>query len=358
MSKHIRLDAVAAVFGTGLILGYPVPLNLAHAQEAPSFANPELRKPLQDPKDADARRQERLERLRILLKIRFDDPRLSDLEAGRSSLGSSASKVPGNYGPNAYPIPPLDDPRVGDDIIIRNGAGFQLDRGSDRSFTWDAGVSIPFHRTVELRVDTHPIEYWNLGQESQKDWGINQDSGMGSTDILIGTKFNLIEETENHPAASLTILTRTATSTTEYRRGFDSAGYGFLITGGKRWIVDPDNFLCIERMGLDGGIGFLAVDANRDPTGVKQSGQNDFVWAALKLSCYSEKSVLSAGLRSEVGWFGEGDRLVEMTCGYTRAWNNSVSWYVEATCGLTQDAPDFTASTGILLHFKSPWRRK
>ncbi len=166
---------------------------------------------------------------------------------GQTSWYYYMNLQPGAMGPNALPVPDLNNGRINDELTILVAPEVH---GAYHDFTTDLylQLNIPIKKAVELRIWWVPIEYFKTDSvvRDSRVARTYEAQGIATGDVYIGTNIPLVRNHLKWPDIALSINLKTASGSGHAdARYTDTPGYFFDLSFGKdytlknQWILRP-----------------------------------------------------------------------------------------------------------------------
>lgn len=173
------------------------------------------------------------------------------------NLGTKTEIAPLWFGPNAFPVPEMNDGRLGTDRTVElAGDYFQghLADGTDNTYDAFLRIHLPLWTDrAALTVWMPVVEFWQTDATVDAARHIlsdpSKDPGHDSGDVYISLDIQLLTETDLRPAVLLRSVLKTASGNNYgYARYYDAPGYFFDLTAGKSFgpvrLAATTGFLC------------------------------------------------------------------------------------------------------------------
>ena len=173
------------------------------------------------------------------------------------NLGTITEIAPLWFGPNAFPVPEMNDGQLGTACTVElAGDYFQGHLADGKDLTYDAFLRLHlplWSDRAALTVWMPVVEFW------QTDGTINaarhilsdpaKDPGHDSGDVYISLDIQLVSEGDLKPSVLLRSVLKTASGNNYgYARYYDAPGYFFDLTAGKSFgpfrLAATTGFLC------------------------------------------------------------------------------------------------------------------
>jgi hypothetical protein len=268
------------------------------------------------------------------------------LVPGRAAGGAAdRTVVPGLMGYNALPTLRLEDPKVGEEVLLHMELAAQvsdLPRARDAALTPYLRLVVPFRGFAALEIDVVPVELWRVDPATQQRIGATRGSGTSLGDVRFGARFTIVEERAAFPALGLLIMTKSASGKSfEDRRFTDAPGYVADALAGKTfpWRLGPfDQLRALAKLGFT-------------------AWQQGTAWQDDALDYGATLQLRSAnGSRLELEWRGywgyeRDDRpsLIGLTFGQLATRGLELAGTLNR--GISSDAPPWEIRLGTIIHF-------
>jgi hypothetical protein len=145
--------------------------------------------------------------------------------------------VPGIMGPNALPVPELQNGLMDTNITMLTAAETHVAPG-DFTANLLTELNFPIKKAVALRVWWVPVEYFKTDTiiRDKRAARTREAKGFALGDVYIGMLIPLVQHKTNWPDLLLNITLKTASgSRYEDARFVDAPGYAFDISAGKNF---------------------------------------------------------------------------------------------------------------------------
>lgn len=228
----------------------------------------------------------------------------------RSDRGVPSRVAPAYFGPNAFPVPEMADTSAFGQWSLELAAegflGFEGDRTADPF----ARLRIPlFGDRVSLALWLPVVEFYSSTAERlatcrvQEAWRQKALGGHLGGDLYVSTDILLLRERTVRPWVTVRAALKTASGGRfECARYYDSPGYFFDATAGKRFGLDKEGNTTLQ---LAASTGFLCWQTDN-------GRQNDAVMYGARLQLRAGRFLLEEQLAGYTGWEGDGDRPVTL----------------------------------------------
>jgi len=207
--------------------------------------------------------------------------------------------APAWFGPNALPVPTLQNGRLEEYPSIEFGGDAYFSKG-DQTRDLVSNIFIPVTKgRIGINVYYVPVEYFRVDSltnvlRSSMD---NDGTGFAAGDFYIGTFIQLVKDKKYLPDVMLGINLKTASGTNLLAARYtDSPGYYFDITAGKDLALNPVS-LRIYAM-----TGFYCYQTN-----LANYPQNDAVMHGGGLTAGFRNIYLSGQITGYSGYLNNGD---------------------------------------------------
>lgn len=234
---------------------------------------------------------------------------------GRSHWSEYLIYTPRFFGPNALPIPNVNDGEIIESLKATIGSSLHYSTG-DNAQSVSTSLYIPITKDrVGLRLHLVPIEFYQMTAE-ERDLRFARDfDGVGHAigDLYLSTWIQLTK-----PQAELDLLLtlnlKTASgSNREATRFTDGAGYSFDLSAGKNYYLNGER----SYIRPYAQIGLYVWETNED-----RNPQNDAFSYGTGIS-YTEKNFSAdAQLAGYVGYKGNGDKPIVFRINLNKEYSN------------------------------------
>ena len=217
-------------------------------------------------------------------------------------LSEKTCIAPAFFGPNAFPVPEMNDGTITGRIAVT--AAYDFFRGtavSGKDMTQDAFLRIDFPiipKVAGLSVWMPVVEWWNYGEEAREYRRLVKDKprGYDSGDVYVSTDLRLLEEKGFLPSVVVRTVLKTASGNSYgSARYYDAPGYFVDLTAGKA--VEVSGSLALR---ASASVGFLCWQTDR-------GRQNDAVQYGVMVKAILPHSWISAQIAGYSGWEHCGD---------------------------------------------------
>ncbi len=145
--------------------------------------------------------------------------------------------VPGVMGPNAMPVPELQNGLMDTNFTLLSAAETHVAPG-DFTANLFTLINIPIKKAVALQVWWVPVEFFKTDTiiRDKRAARTREAQGFATGDVYIGMHIPLVEHKNNWPDLLLNITLKTA-SGGRYQdaRFLDAPGYAFDVSAGKNF---------------------------------------------------------------------------------------------------------------------------
>ena len=173
------------------------------------------------------------------------------------NLGTKTEIAPLWFGPNAFPVPEMNDGQLGSACTVElAGDYFQGHLADGKDLTYDAFLRIHlplWSERAALTVWMPIVEFWETDATVDAARHIlsdrSKDPGHDSGDVYISLDIQLVSEGDLKPSVLLRSVLKTASGNNYgYARYYDAPGYFFDLTAGKSFgpvrLAATTGFLC------------------------------------------------------------------------------------------------------------------
>ncbi|RMG17698.1 MAG: hypothetical protein D6730_23700 [Bacteroidetes bacterium] len=254
--------------------------------------------------------------------------------------------APAFMGPNALPVPELNQGRVSNELSFEVRGDLHLGIG-DRTQNLYTRLYVPLARNrVGVELFYVPVEWYRLS-EATRDARRARDfeaRGTAAGDVYFGTTIQAIREQNKHglPSLSLGLYAKTASGTHLHNARFtDTPGYYFDGQVGKKWALNGREDAAFRLYGM---IGFYVWQT--------YSGtffQNDAFSFGLGTQLELGPLQFTQDLAGYIGYIDNGDKplVYRFMATYRRQW---LSYRLRYQWGL-HDFSYHSFSAGLIFHF-------
>ncbi|MDD3875807.1 MAG: hypothetical protein PHT69_04250 [Bacteroidales bacterium] len=198
-------------------------------------------------------------------------------------------RLPGYMGPNALPIPSVNDAKIKDNIYFESAFEYHKGRG-EFAMNPFFNLNIPVaNKKVSIDFIYRPFEYYETEEFiRQERYGRNREcKDIAKGDLYIGTFVQLLSEEYKALDAQLRIVLKTTTGKDLANgRHTDAPAYHFDLNLGKT-IFENDGFL--KKMNFYSMAGLyvwqMEFDNNRQNDAYLYGLRTDFLFKPLLFSC-------------------------------------------------------------------------
>jgi hypothetical protein len=180
---------------------------------------------------------------------------------------------PGKMGPNALPVPDMQNGAMDSNLTLLAAAETHYNT-NDFTANLFTRINIPVRKAIELQIWWVPVAYFKTDTvvRDMRAARTREAEGFATGDIYIGTLIPLVQHKKGWPDLLLSINLKTASGNRlEDARFTDSPGYFFDLSGGKDFDLSSFEGWQIRPYAL---AGFYVYQTNRD-----DYYQNDaFLW--------------------------------------------------------------------------------
>jgi hypothetical protein len=222
---------------------------------------------------------------------------------GTSSWRSYLKLSPGFMGPNALPVPEINNGRLTSTTTLTVAAEGHFSRGDDTQNAY-LDLQLPlFSDRVSLRAQYVPLEHYHMTTATRDERAARDFDGRGwaSGDLYLSTYIQLLRDHARWPDVLLTINLRTATGNKlSAARYTDTPGYFFDVSAGKTHTVAKTGLRSLRPHAL---LGFYVWQTYYD-----NHFQNDAFLYGLGVDLTFGGLALTPSLGGYAGYLGEGDK--------------------------------------------------
>lgn len=179
---------------------------------------------------------------------------------GHSHWRNYMTIAPAYMGPNALPVPKINDGSISADSYFKFALENHSSQGDITRNVFTELYQPLYDKRVGLKLHLVPLEHYSINTTTRDDRSIREfnPKGYAGGDIYIGTFIQLIQENKKLPDVLLSINLRTASGTKlEAARYSDAPGYFFDLSAGKTF-KQKSNKLGIQELRPFAMIGFYA----------------------------------------------------------------------------------------------------
>ncbi len=222
---------------------------------------------------------------------------------GHTSWEQYMTISPAFMGPNALPVPDIQNGRLSDEIQVEQLAGYQFSTG-DKTTDLFSRVYIPLHQDkVGLEMYVVPIEFFETDTITRDVRAARTRSGKGSAggDIYFSTHISILKDKSTWPDISLELAFRSASGTRlRDARYTDAAGYFFDLSFGKNIVINKEKEFALRPYFMGGFYSYQTYDI--------QHLQNDALLYGIGLDFSSKKISIAQQFGGYSGYFNNGDQ--------------------------------------------------
>ncbi|MBC62707.1 MAG: hypothetical protein CMP11_09675 [Zetaproteobacteria bacterium] len=221
---------------------------------------------------------------------------LSSLFIPLSSFGIILS--PGYMGPQAMPVPEVQDFTVGKDNIISFYLENNIDPGKEYALNPKVKIFSPWGKKAALRLSFVPHEIYYMASDVKKKRETKNQMGNAKGDIYFGSMFELYNQDFG---LALNLLTKTTSGKNlKDARHLNAPAYIIDISFGKKWYYNR----FFENINISGYVAFIVWQSQFNQ-------QNDALGLALK-SAFTLHSnyIFSVEAGAYYGWQKKKDNPV------------------------------------------------
>lgn len=246
---------------------------------------------------------------------------------------------PGFLGPNALPVPTLQNGRIPAAAQVTLGAAYHFHTGDPTQNLEVSGFVPLFHERIGMELRIVPIERYSFTPAIRDERRVRDFDGKGwaTGDLYVSTYVQLVQDHEKWPDVLLTINLRTASGNRlTAGRYTDTPGYYFDLSCGKTYEWGRATI----RPHLMGG--FYVWQ-----TFTSNAFQNDAFLYGAGLDWKFSKFSLSNGLAGYAGYLNNGDHPIVARTSVQSDFPGSFNFRVEVQRGLQDYGYSSLRLTGI-----------
>ncbi len=264
---------------------------------------------------------------------------------GHTSWEQYMTISPSFMGPNALPVPDIQNAKLSDEIQVEQLAGYQFSTG-DKTKDLFSRIYIPLHEDrVGLELYVVPIETFEMDTATRDVRAARTRSGKGSAggDIYFSTHIAILSGKEKWPDISLELAFRSASGTRlRDARYTDAAGYFMDLSFGKNIFLNKEKEFTLRPYVMGGFYSYQTYDI--------QHLQNDALLYGAGLDFNSKKISISQQFGGYSGYLNIGDKPMIYRAIFKYK-NKFVDWKLWYQWGLN-DFPYQGIRAGIIVHRK------
>ena len=220
---------------------------------------------------------------------------------GTSPWRSYLTLSPAFMGPNALPVPELQNGRLREGAVLQTAGEAHFGEG-DRTQNGYLDLYLPlFSDRVSLRAQYVPLEHYRMSTATRDARAARDFDGRGwaSGDLYLATYVQLLCDHARFPDVLLTINLRTATGNRlSAARYTDAPGYFFDVSLGKTYALGSTTTLRPHLL-----LGFYVWQTYRD-----NHYQNDALLYGLGADLHLPALTVTPALGGYLGYLDNGDR--------------------------------------------------
>lgn len=249
---------------------------------------------------------------------------------------------PAFFGPNALPVPPVQNGSIIPETNIKLAYEYHMGEG-DITHNALADLFIPlFSERVGLNLWMVPYEYFSMDTVTRDLRRSRNYDGIGTAigDLYIGTHIQLIHDRSKLPDLLLTINLRTASGgNLPSARFIETPGYYFDVSAGKTFDFKNSFFSSVRPFGA---AGFYVWQTNRD-----KHFQNDAYMYGIGIDLFLENAIkLSGVFAGYTGYIDNGDKPMVLRLKLKSSLDNRLNYIAQFQWGL-RDYPFNTLRLGF-----------
>ncbi len=237
---------------------------------------------------------------RYYLAIAFLSSLLAPLPSEASDWRNN-DVSPGQFGPNALPIPDMLDGTIKSDLHIELSADYFQSFKGDQCINPFAKITVPIYPSwVNLTVWMPIVEFYRNCSNThlRPKTNLANLSGREYGDVYISTDMQVLKQRKYRPDITLRVGLKTASGGSyEYARYTDSPGYFFDLSVAKSIFFDHPFW---QELRFAGSAGFLCGQ-------VGDALQNDAYMYGLQAKLKTRYAIASATWGGYTGWIRNGD---------------------------------------------------
>jgi hypothetical protein len=215
---------------------------------------------------------------------------------------------PGYLGPNALPVPEVEEGKLDEKAMLELAFDAHFSRGDNTQDIYTMFYTPLFTDRAGLAVSMVPVEHFRMDTITRDLRRVRylDAEGYASGDFYVGTYIQILKEKDGWPDLMATAYLKTASGgKLSYARYTDSPGYYFSLAGGKDFRIDGSFIRYLRAFGM---AGFYSWQTFRD-----EYYQDDAVLYGAGISLRSEKLELTNSLGGYYGYIGNRDQPVVYT---------------------------------------------
>ncbi len=206
------------------------------------------------------------------------------------------------FGPNALPVPVMNEGLVSRKFIFEFRPEAQLSKG-DKTYDLYTSLRVPLGERVDFEAFVVPIEYFAMDTATRNERYVRHidASGRAGGDFWFGTNFMVIKEKKHLPSVTASFYFKTASGTgLQYVRYTDAPGYYANVGFGKNIWQSDDKTKKIRLFGQGGFYAYQTWDMLHN--------QDDCIIYGLGFKYSTGKLWLRVALAGYWGYLNNGDR--------------------------------------------------
>lgn len=220
---------------------------------------------------------------------------------GFSSWTSYLKTSAAFFGPNALPIPTLNQAIINQKIIFEFRPEYHWSKGDKTSDVFTS-LKLPLASRVDFEIFIVPIEYFTLDSVARFERAVRHlnAKGIAGGDFWFGTNFQILRQKNRIPDLIASFYFKTASGTNlDYARFTDAPGYYIMISSGKDLIQNKDKN---RNLRLYGQAGFYAYQTWDD-----LHSQNDCIIFGAGIKYTNMIFIANFEIAGYLGYFEKGD---------------------------------------------------
>ena len=249
--------------------------------------------------------------------------------------------APSVMGPNALPVPPINNGKIPEEFSIEAGGEGHFHPGDRTLGIWGTLYTPLFSNRAGLHLSWVPVEFYRMDTIT-RDLRRSMDrdgKGNNTTDLYISTYISLVKDHSTLPDVLLTLNLRTATgSGLGNARTSNMPGYFFDLSIGKTFELNRSIFREI-RPHIMAGVYIWQVN---DPW----QEQNDAVLCGAGLDLEMNRFSITNAFGGYAGYIGNGDDPLVYRLQINTRFQSKVNYHVQFQHGL-HDYPFTSVRLGI-----------
>lgn len=215
---------------------------------------------------------------------------------------------PGYLGPNALPVPEVEDAILPEMASLELAVDAHFSEGDQTQDLYTEFYTPLFTKRAGLRINMIPVEHFKMDTATRDMRRVRDEDGEGysSGDVYVSTFIQLVKDKEGCPDISVTANLKTASGgKLSAARHTDSPGYYFSLSAGKNF---QTGLPCMDIIRIYGMAGFYSWQTFRD-----EYYQDDAILYGLGCNLRFNKLDLKNTLGGYYGYIGNRDQPVVYT---------------------------------------------